>query len=145
MTKRLSIRIPGSHTAPYKAAEHLFKNGPATEEQLFVAVDMGNVACRREEKLSGAITSGLLTQLPDGRIDCSASTRTYFEEKLSIEPEEGPIGEIKPAPTLPQYRGNWRGSTLSKRNIPNSRGLRPASDLAPAWSVRQDVSFHTKA
>lgn len=141
MTKSSKIRMPGSHTAPYKAAEHLFKNGPATEMQLFNAVDMGLVPSRREEKLSCAITSGLLSQLPDGRIDCSAEARAHFSEKFGTKSSENTVGQI--APTLPQYRGDWRASSgLSRHNIPNRRGTR--SDI-PDWSKRETVAFHTKA
>lgn len=142
MTKRLSIRMPGSHTAPYKAAEHLFKNGPMTQEQLFLAVDMGCVPCRRDEKLQHAITSGLITQMADGKLDCSAEVRVRFEEKLNIKPDEKLIGQITPA----QYRPSvFASQGISKKNIPNRRGLRPVSDSAPAWSVRETVSIKSIA
>lgn len=46
-------------------------------------------------------------------------------------------------PTAPAYRGNvFASQGLSKQYIPNRRG--PRADV-PAWSVRETVSFQTKA
>lgn len=73
--------------------------------------------------------------------DSNIQIPAFSEESAEAEESAEPIGQI--APTLPQYRGDWRASSgLSKKNIPNRRGVR--LDI-PDWSVRSSVSFHTKA
>lgn len=138
-----NFTMPAQGTASRMAAEYLFKNGPATELEILMAVDFGCDRAKREEKLQRSIGAGVLTQRADDKLDCSAEAKAFFEKLAGDQGETKPIGEIKPAPTLPQYRGDWRASSgLSKRNIPNSRGTR--LDI-PEWSIRDRVTFHTKA
>jgi hypothetical protein len=142
MTARSKFYIPSKGTAARLAAEHLFKTGPAPELELYAAVDFKCAPEKRAEKLQRAVSTGVLTQLPDGKLDCTKAIRTYFEDQACQKEEAKPIGEITPA----QYRPNiFASQGISKKNIPNRRGLRPASDLAPAWSVRETLSIKTIA
>jgi hypothetical protein len=64
------------------------------------------------------------------------------EEIAQVEERVEPIGKI--TPTLPQYRPSvFASQGISKKNIPNRHGLRPASDSAPAWSRRESLSIRT--
>jgi hypothetical protein len=132
--------IPIKSSAIYKAAELINSAGPRSKEVLLTEIDFGPKK-ERHGKFEHAFSIGWLCETPAGTIDVTEKSRKFF---AYAEPNGEPIGEIKPAPTLPQYRGDWRGSQgISKKNIPNRRGLRPASDLAPAWSVRETVSIKT--
>jgi hypothetical protein len=132
MTKRSQFYIPAQGTAARLAAEYLFKNGPATEAEIYIAVDFGCAPSKRAEKLQRAVGTGVLTQRDDGKLDCSAAIRAYFDKKTSDSEGAEPIGQIAPA----QYRQNVFASPgLSKKYIPNRRG--PRVDV-PAWSVKPD-------
>ena len=126
---------PIKSSAIYKAAELIITAGPRSMEVLQAEIDMGPKHAR-QKKLDHAFDIGWLCGTPAGTIDVTEKTREHF---ASLEPGSKPIGQITPA----QYRPSVFGSQgISKKNIPNSRGTR--IDI-PEWSVRKDVSFHTKA
>jgi len=123
---------PSTSSAAYKAAALIDACGPQSVVGLFAAVDFG-VENARQEKLDRAMDIGWLTTTPAGSIDLTEATRKHFERPSAY------VGQITPA----QYRGNvFASSGLSKKYIPSRRGQR--NDI-PAWSVRSDPSFQTKA
>lgn len=137
MTKRQHIRSATRGTIPYLAGEYLHKAGPQTKEALFAAVSFGAQAYKRQDALDRAIQSSWLMETSDGKIACGADARRYYS---SLAPEgDQPTAE----PTAPAYRGNVFGKPLDPKRIPNRRGLRPANDAAPAWSVREKLSIKT--
>jgi hypothetical protein len=140
MSAKPKFYVPNKGTAPRLAAEHLLKSGPMVEAELCAAVDLGCASHKRAEKLQRAVSTGVLTQLPDGKLDCSPALRTWLESQASGQEESKPIGQNTPA----QYRPSvFASPAISKKNIPRRQALRPASDLAPSWSVRETVSIKT--
>jgi hypothetical protein len=118
--------------------EFIYKNGPQTEIALRVNADLGGKSSDRTSAVQNSIRSGWLTIQADGRIGCSATAREHYDSLHGIKAHK-PLGQLA---TL-RERGNvYERPPLSKRHIPNSRGLR---DDVPAWSVRTNTSFHTKA
>jgi hypothetical protein len=128
--------VPIKSSAIYKAADLIIGAGPRSMEVLQAEIDFGPKHARRG-KLEHAISIGWLCETPAGTIDVTEKTRQHFAEQ---ERSSKPIGRITPA----QYRPSVFASPgLSKTNIPNRRGLRPAADMAPAWSVREAVTIKT--
>lgn len=125
----------GTHRAPfgsvaYLAGEYLHRNGPATEAELYVAVDFGCKAGKRAEKLQNAVTTGWLVQGPDNKFDIGRDARVFFNYKTEDAEEPKPVGQA----AAPRDRSNvFTRPALDKKHIPNSRGLR--QDV-PSWSVR---------
>jgi hypothetical protein len=138
MTQRQNIRRPQPGEIPYLAGEYLYKYGSCTEAELFLAVNFGKSKYEREVALQGAIRGGWLMETQRGKIACSLAATDYYAEQ-SDKPKEEYVGQIAPAP----QRNVFASPGLSKKNIPNRHGLRPASDIAPAWSVREKVSIKT--
>lgn len=135
MSAKPKFYVPTKGSAARVAAEHLLKVGPLTEAEILTAVDFGCAAWKRAEKLQRAVSTGVLTHLTDGKLDCAPALRTWLENQAKEQEEAAPIGQITPA----QYRPSVFASPgISKKNIPSSRGLRPASDLAPDWSERPE-------
>jgi hypothetical protein len=132
MTAKPKFYVPSKGSAARLAAEHLLKTGPMTEAELCAAVDFGLTSGKRAEKLQRAVSTGVLTHRPDGKLDCNPSLRGWFENQERENEEATPIGEITPA----QYRPSvFASQGISKKNIPNSRGTR--SDI-PTWSHRPE-------
>lgn len=137
MTTRQQSRCVARGTIPYIAGEYLHKHGPKTKEELFTAVSFGGQQSKRQGVLDRAIQVGWLVVTDDGKITCTTDARIYYD---SLQPAPG--DEPAREPTAPQYRGDWRTGSLSATHIPNRRG--PRADV-PAWSVRDSLSFQTKA
>jgi hypothetical protein len=137
MTQRQNIRTPKPGEIPYLAGEYLYKNGPCTDTELFLAVKFGKSQNERAAALQSAIRGGWLMETQRGKIACSQTATDYYDG-YSEKPEEEYVGQIAPAP----QRNVFASSGLSKKYRINSRGTR--LDI-PDWSVREDVSFHTKA
>jgi hypothetical protein len=140
MTERKGIRTPIKGEIPHTAGEYLYKHGPCIESELFLAVEFGRGQHERAVALQSAIRSGWLMETSRGTIACSPAATDYYDEQSDKEPGEY-VGQIVPAAT----RNVFATQGLGKKYQINSRGLRPASDLAPAWSVREGITFHTKA
>jgi hypothetical protein len=138
MTQRQNIRRPQPGEIPYLAGEYLYRNGPCTDVELFLAVKFGKSQNERAAALQSAIRGGWLIETQRGKIACSPAATDYYDG-YSEAPEEKYVGQIAPAP----QRNVFASPGLSKKNIPNRHGLRPASDIAPAWSVREKVSIKT--
>ena len=136
MTAIIATAFASNRGAAYKACELIIARGPQTIEQLMVAIDFGAHGTRKA-KIRAAIQAGWMCETGAGTIDVTDSVRQHF---AALEPKERPLGQITPT----QYRGDWRKGSLSAKNIPSRHGLRPASDAAPAWSVRENPHFHTK-
>lgn len=139
MSAKPKFYVPSRGSAARLAAEHLIKSGPMAEADLCAALDLGCPAYKRTEKLQRAVSTGVLTERPDGKLDCSAALKTWFENQAHEQDESEPIGQITPA----QYRPSVFASPgLSPQYRINSRGLRPASDAVPTWSQRpEDFGF----
>lgn len=131
MTQRQNIRRPQPGEIPYLAGEYLYKYGSCSEAELFLAVNFGKSQYEREVALQGAIRGGWLMETQRGKIACSPDATDFYDE-LGDKPKEEYVGQIAPAP----QRNVFASPGLSKKYQINSRGLRPASDLAPAWSNR---------
>jgi hypothetical protein len=132
MTAKPKFYVPSKGTAARLAAEHLLKTGPATEAELCAAVDLGCAPYKRAEKLQRAVSTGVLTHGPDGKLDCAPPLRAWFENQERAQEDSKPIGEITPA----QYRPSvFASQGISKKNIPNRRGTR--LDI-PDWSQRPE-------
>lgn len=131
----VSLPFPTTRSAAYKAIMQIVAHGPRTAEQLFTDVDFGAHSTQRP-KLRQAIQAGWIIEKPQGMLDVSAAVRQHFAEEL---PKEAFVGQITPA----QYRPSVFASPgLSKKYQINSRGMRV--DI-PSWSMRDRVSFRTKA
>jgi len=128
MTAMISTAFPSSRGAAGRACELIIARSPQTVEQLLVAVDFGAHGTQKA-KIRDAILAGWLVETPTGTLDVTEPVRQHFAIPA---PKEKYIGQI----VEPKFRGDWRAGTLSAKNIPNRRGLRPASDAAPAWSVK---------
>jgi len=127
--------IPNTSSAIYKAAALIDVQGPMFASALFEAVDFG-IQAERMNKLRHAFDLRWLCETPAGTVDLTENSRQHF---VSRRPKEKYIGQIVPA----QYRPNVFASPgLSKKNIPSRRGQR---DDIPAWSVRANPTFQTKA
>ena len=123
---------------PYNAAAHIYQHGPQTRDQLFAVIDFGGKLTHMQDKLDRALASGWLVQVADGQIDCGAVAREYFAHKAG-EQDDKPLGQI----AAPRQQPNvFTRPPLSKRHIPNPRGLR--QDI-PEWSVRAGASFKSLA
>lgn len=127
--------LPSKDSAIYKAAELINKAGPHQLVELFAAVDFGPPK-QRQEKLDRAFFLDWLRYTPSNLLDITEKARRHFAAQ---EPKVEYVGQITPA----RYRGDWRVSTLNKKNIPSRHGLRPASDSAPTWSLRESLSIKT--
>jgi hypothetical protein len=131
MTQRQNIRRPQPGEIPYLAGEYLYRNGPCSEAELFLAVRFGKSQSERAAALQSAIRGGWLMETQRGKIACSPDATDYYDE-LSDKPKEEYVGQKAPAP----QRNVFASPGLSKKYRINSRGLRPASDEFPAWSQR---------
>jgi hypothetical protein len=138
MSQHQNIRRPQPGEIPYLAGEYLYRNGPRSDVELFRAVDFGSTMSARLDALQRAICGDWLMETERGKIACSRAATDYYDEQ-SDRPKEEYVGQIAPAP----QRNVFASPGLSKKNIPNRHGLRPASDRAPAWSVREKVSIKT--
>ncbi len=131
MTQRRNIRRPQPGEIPYLAGEYLYRNGPCSDVELFLAVDFGSTMSARLDALQRAICGGWLMETERSKIACSRSATDYYDEQ-SDKPKEEYVGQIAPAP----QRNVFASPGLSDKYKINSRGLRPASDAAPTWSNR---------
>lgn len=138
MTKPKDIRQTKRGTIPYFAGEYLYKNGPQTPAALFAAVDFGPKVYQKEEALQCALRSGWLSECLDGKIACSQAARDHYDA-VSGKVKVKYVGQI--AATREPINVFAR-PPLSKRYIPNPRGLR--QDI-PAWSIRESASFKSLA
>lgn len=130
-------RVASRGTAAYAAGEYLYKHGAQTAQGLFAAIDFTRKSTPPEEALQRALSYGWLLDR-DGKIDISPFARAHFDKLAGVE-------VIRPAGQIAALRESVNVFTrppLSKKNMPNSRGIR--QDI-PAWSVRSGQSFHTKA
>jgi hypothetical protein len=127
--------FPTTRSAIYKAIALILDKGPQTIEQLMTTIDFGAHGTQKS-KIRQAIEADWIFETPVGTIDVTERTRQHFSAQ---EPKVEYVGQIAPA----RYRGDWRASTLNKKHIPNSRGLRPAADMAPTWSLRESLSIKT--
>jgi len=134
MTAMISAAFPSRRGAAYKACELLTAQGPRTVEQLLVAIDFGSKGTQKT-KLLAAIDAGWIYETPAGMVDVTEPVKQHFAA-LAPKEKSAAAGQV----VEPQYRGDWRGSTLSRQHIPNRRG--PRADV-PAWSVRETVSIKT--
>ena len=132
MTQRQSIRRPQPGEIPYLAGESLYRNGPCTDVELFLAVKFGKSQNERAAALQSAIRGGWLMETQRGKIACSPAATDYYDG-YSEEPKEEYVGQKAPAP----QRNVFASPGLSEKYQINSRGLRPASDAAPTWSQRE--------
>ena len=120
-------------TASYAAGEYLHKHGALTPHALFAVVDMGHKAGHQEDTLQRGIRSGWLVQQDDGKISISNFARVHYDQ---LEGEKvRPAGNVA---ALREPTSVFTRPALSKKHIPNPRGLR--QDI-PAWSVREKASF----
>lgn len=131
------VRIPRRDTFAFIAGEQLYKTGPAPEGDLFHA--LGKVRPReKREAIERAIQSGWLTIAAAGLIDCSATARAHYDE-LEGKTVIKPMGDV----AAPREAANaFERPPLSRKYMTNSRGTR--ADV-PAWSVRTNTTFYTKA
>jgi hypothetical protein len=122
-------RIPGRDTAPYKAAQYLYEEGPKSERDLLQAVDFG-VSYKERDNLQRAIRSGWLVTTPDGRIVCSDVALDHFDTR----------------PTVEKYIGTPAGPRII--DVMNRPPYKPAKPLRRAdaldCSVRAIPSFYGK-
>ena len=130
-------RTASRGTPAYAAGEYLYKHGPQSTPTLFAAVDFSGKSTRPEEALQRAVSYGWLLDR-DGKIDISPSARAHFDALAGIVvvPYVGQIAAAREVANV------FTRPPLSKKHIPNPRGLR--QDIPP-WSVRSDASFKTVA
>lgn len=133
MSQHKNIRTPREGEIPHAAGAYVYKYGSCSETELFLAVNFGRSKHERAVALQSAIRGGWLIETERGTIACSPAALDYYDAQED-KPKEEYVGQIVPAAT----RNVFAGSGLSKKHIPNRHGLRPASDLAPAWSVKPD-------
>ena len=133
MTNILIQATPSKSATIYAAAALIENKGPMHRAELFAAMDFGPEKTR-ENKLREAFQTDWLCETPAGQIDLTEFSLRHFDRQKPGAPEY--IGQITPA----QYRPDVFATTLSKKHIPNRRGLR--ADV-PAWSVRETVSIKT--
>lgn len=124
MLKRQHTRHATRGTIPYLAGQYLHKHGPIPKEELFAAVSFGQQPSKRQDVLDRAMQAGWLIETSDGKVACSADARQWYDS-LEAKPGNQPAGE----PVQPQFRGDWRTSTLSRQHIPNRRGPRADAPL----------------
>jgi len=138
MPTHQNIRVPKKGQAAAIAGEHLYGTGPLAARDLLAAVDFGGKSMPKEDALQRAMTSGWLMEQADGRINLSQAARSHYDKLAGLEEVEyvGQIAAVRMPPDV------FTRPPLSKKYIPNPRGTR--QDI-PAWSVRTDQSFHTKA
>lgn len=127
MTRARSQTIPASHSAHYKAAQHLFQHGPMSERDLRTAISFGHRSSAAADNLQRAITKGWLVTTGDGLIKCSDLALDHFESK----PQQKYVGKV----AAPRQIDVMSRPTYQ----PPKRVIR--ADV-PAWSVRQGVTFH---
>jgi hypothetical protein len=130
MTQRQNIRRPQPGEIPYLAGEYLYKNGPCTDVELFLAVKFGKSQNERAAALESAVRGGWLMETQRGKIACSRAATDYYDGH-SEPAEEKYVGQIAPAP----QRNVYASPGLSKKYQINSRGTRV--DI-PAWSNRPE-------
>jgi hypothetical protein len=136
MTKPKDIVLPKGDIQK-AAGAYIYTHGSCTEVELFLAVNFGATMSARRDALQRAITGGWLIETERGTIACSQAALDYYDAQED-KPEEKYVGQIVPAAT----RDVFSGTGLSKKYLTNSRGMR--QDV-PAWSVRENVTFYTKA
>lgn len=135
MTRQSFARQPQSNTASYRAAAHIHKSGPLTQEALFAAVHCGAKPNNRRHMLESALLTGWLVE-SCGLIGLGELAKAHFAD--ANEPKAA-VGQIAmPRTVIPVYER----PALSKRHIPSSKGFR---DDVPEFSVRLPVSFRTLA
>jgi hypothetical protein len=134
-TATLIQATPNRSATIYRAAAQIEKCGPMQRLELFAAMDFGP-ANTREAKLREAFETDWLRETSSGHIELTEYSKRHFERQ---KPKEPYVGQV----TAPAYRPNiFASQGLSKRFIPDRRG--PRADV-PAWSMRESLSFQTKA
>jgi hypothetical protein len=122
---------PSKSAAIYTAALIIDKRGAMPRDELFARMDFGP-AVTREKKLQQAFDTDWLGETQTGFISLTDYSKRILDRD---KPKEEYVGQITPT----TYRPNVFASPgLSAQHIPKRGGLRPASDLAPAWSVKPD-------
>lgn len=122
--------IPVTNSVADLVSRHLYKSGPMTEADLYLAVDFGVAPSKRYTRLSHAISTGWIAQI-DGHLVCSPTARAHYDALDGTPEEVKPIGQIATARQMPNV---FERPSLNKRHIPSTRGMREV----PAWSVRPD-------
>lgn len=126
---------PRAGTAADLAGQHIYKHGPATARELFIAANFGRKLSEKAGALERAVSTGWLVAQADGKYQISLSARAHYDE-LAANEVFTPTAKI----AAPRTVNVFASPGLSKRFIPNSRGTR--QDI-PAWSVRAaGTSFH---
>jgi len=138
MTEHSNFRQPTRGTAAFAAGEHLYKHGPMKEQDLEAALDAIGEAKLKGDALQRALRTGWLTVQQDGRIAVSLYARISYDRLAGIVHVKH-VGQVAAPRQQPDI---FTRPALSKKYIPNSRGIR--QDI-PAWSVRYGQSFYTKA
>lgn len=126
-----ATRPPQSNTASYRAAAHIYKVGPLTQEALFAAVSCGTKLTHRRHMLESALMIGWLVESRD-LIGLGDLAKAHFD---GVELPKAPTGQV----ALPRDLGNVYARPAWKSNL-NSQGTR--ADV-PEFSVRQTPSFHS--
>lgn len=128
-----ATRPPPSNTASYRAAAHIHKVGPLTQEALFAAVSCGTKLAHRRHMIESALLIGWLVESRE-LIGLGDLAKSHFDD---IELPKAPEGRKAERRTvIPVYER----PALSKKYLTNSRGNR--ADV-PEFSVRTAPSFRS--
>jgi len=119
MTEHSNYRQPTRGTAAFAAGEHLYKHGPMKEQDLEAALDAIGQAKLKGDALQRALRTGWLTVQQDGRIAVSLFARISYDRLAGIVHIKH-VGQIAAA----RHSDVFTRPPLSKKYIPNSRGLR---------------------
>jgi hypothetical protein len=129
MTKKKSGIVAGSIAD--LVGQYLHKHGPQHEADLYLVIDFGCAACKRSQRIEGAIRDGWIV-LDGDRLACGAAARAHYSE---MENDEANGFRLVGEKATSRDQGNvFDRPALSRKHIPNARGMR---EDVPAWSVRE--------
>lgn len=128
MNAPLPPTIPKKSSAAYKVARLIYDTGSKTDAELSAAVES---LCLPQVQLSleGAIASGWLRRLPDGRVALTDFTVDFFD--------------TEPGKFVGQVAGPDQINRMNRKPYVQPRRL-PRDD-EPEWSVRIGTTFYTQA
>ncbi|MGJ9420436.1 hypothetical protein ACHAC9_22170 [Massilia sp. CMS3.1] len=129
MSSNNQTRIAKQDSFSFAAGVHLYKNGPMHERDLLADLASALRAQDQLDALQCAIQAGWLKITSDDKVECSPFARAHYDQ-LEGRITAKQMGDI----ALPRVGFNaYDRPPLSKKNIPNSRGMR--LDM-PDWSMR---------
>lgn len=120
MPRQTKIRSARPGSFAFLAGEHLYKNGPMTDRELFLVVGSHLRSNEQADVLQCAIRTSWLEVAQDGMVACSAAARAHYDALAGVVVVKY-VGQIVPPR---QVSNALERRPLRKEFMPNSRGIR---------------------